>query len=99
LARESERVAHLRERRGLLGNGANDFSAADRLKRKKLGVPHVIHQPQPQFVDDGLDLGGRRDQNVMLCLDEEKKRDDEKRCWPETDLTAVSGLRVGIDRG
>ena len=40
----------------------------------------MIHQAQPQFVDDGLDLGGRRDQNVMLCPDEEEKRDDEKRC-------------------
>ena len=99
MGRKSERVAHLRECRGLFSDGANDFSTADRFQRKKLGVAHVIHQAQPQFVDDGLDLGRRRDQNVMLCLDEEKKRDDEKRRWPEADLAAVSGLGPGIDRG
>jgi hypothetical protein len=43
-------------------------------------MPHVIHEAQAQFVDNGLDFGSRRDQNVLLCLNEEKQRDDEKRC-------------------
>src|SRR5919201_1585804 len=76
---ECKRVAHLRERCGLLGDGADYFSTTDRFQRTKLRVPHLSHEAQAQFVDDRLNLGGRRNQNVLLCLNKEKQRDDEKR--------------------
>ena len=59
----------------------------------------MIHQAQPQFVNDRLDFGGGRDQNVVLCFDEEKQCDDKKRCRPEANFPAIGCLRAGIDCG
>ena len=98
LHRERERVARLGQRRRLHRDGGNDFRPADRFQRKKFGAADVIHQPHPQFVDDGSDLGGRRDQNVVLRLDEEQQCDDEEPRGPETDLSFVRGLRASVDR-
>src|SRR5205823_5830106 len=46
-----------------------------------------------------LDFGGGRDQNVVLCFDEEKQCDDKKRCRPEANFPAIGCLRAGIDCG
>ena len=79
-------MARLRKRRGLLGDRGNDLGAPDRVERKQLRAPHLIHQAQPYPMDDRLDLDRRGDQDVMLRLDEKKQRDDEQRRRPQADV-------------
>ena len=98
LHREGQHVARLRQDRGVAGDGGHDFGAADRFQRQQLGAANVVHQPHPQLVDDGADLGGRGDQDVMLRLDEQQQRDDEKSRGPEADLALVRGAGAGVDR-
>ena len=40
-------------------------------------VVRLVHEAHPQFVDDGFDLDGRGDQNIVLGLDEQEQRDDK----------------------
>ena len=49
-------------------------------------------------MDDGADLGRGGDQDVVLGLDEQQQRDDEKPRGPKADLAVVGGLRAAVDR-
>ena len=62
-------------------------------------MPHMVHQPHPQSVDDGFDLDGRGDQDVVLGLDEEQQRGHEQRRRQDADLAFLGGLGAGVDRG
>jgi hypothetical protein len=63
-----------------------------------MAATHLIHQPHPQPVDDGFDLDGGCDQDVVLGLDEEQQRCHENRRRPNADLSIPRGLCAGIDR-
>ncbi len=76
---KGQHVGRLRKGRGLLRDGGDDLCAADLVERKQLRAPHLVHQPYPQSVDDGFDLDGGGDQDVVLGLDEEQQRGDEQR--------------------
>jgi len=95
---EAEHVACLRQDRGIAGDGGHDLGAADRFQRQQFGAAHVVQQPHPHLMDDRADLGGRGDQDEMLCLDEQQQRDDEKSGGPEADLALVGGACAGVDR-
>ena len=72
LACKRHHVRRLGERRGLLGDGRNYCGAANLVERQQFRVPHLVHEPHPQFVDDGFDLDGCGNQNVVLGLDEQE---------------------------
>ena len=60
----------------------------------------MIHEAHAQFVDDGLDLGGGGDGDVLLRLHEQKQRDQKKRGRPQPGLLPAAGvLHAGIDGG
>ena len=96
---KSQHIGRLRERRGLLRDGGDDFRPPDRVERKQFGVSYLIHQPHPHFVDDGFDFYGCGDQDVMLGLDEKKQRGDEQRRRHDADLAIARCLGAGIDCG
>ena len=86
LDREGKHVARLRQDRGVAGDGGDDFGAADRLQRKQFGAADVVHQPHAKLMNDRADLGRGGDQDIVLGLDEQQQRDDEKSARPEADL-------------
>ena len=99
LAGERDHVGRLRERGGVLVDGGDDLGAADRVERDELGMAHQIHQAYAQMMDDGLDLDRRRDEDVVLGLDEEIERHDEQKRGPDADRALAGVLRAGVDRG
>src|SRR6266403_2225263 len=49
-------------------------------------------------MNDRFDLGSRRNQNVVLGLNEEKQCDNEDCCRPKADGPSVGSLSAGIYR-
>ena len=80
-------------------NRDNNLSAADPFDCKKFRLPHFIHQTHPQFVNDGLNLSCRDDQEVVLRFDENDERDKKKRCRPRGVVIASGSLGARIDGG
>src|SRR5581483_12513355 len=59
------------------------------------GTPDMIHQTQPDLVNDGLDFGRGCDRDVVLGLDE-KKESNQKQCRrPQASVS----LQTGVDGG
>ena len=100
LHREAQHIAGLGQHRGIAGHRGDDARAADPLQFQKLRMPDHVHQPHPQLVNDGLDLGGGGDGDELLRLEEQKQGDQKKRGGPQPGLLPAAGvLHAGIDGG
>ena len=75
---EGKHIARLREHRRIACDCRDDPRAADVFDRQQFRVPDLVHKADANLMDDRLDLGGRRDGDVGLGLDEQKERDDKK---------------------
>ena len=95
---EGDHVGRLRQRGGVLVDRGDDLRAADGVERDEFGAPHQIHQAHAQTMDDGFDFDRGGDEDVVLGLDEEIKRNDEQRRCPDADRARAGLLRAGIDR-
>ena len=61
--------------------------------RQQLRMPYLVHKANANFMNDRFDLGSRRDGDVGLGLDEQKKCNQKERRSPQS----RTALQTGID--